>query len=548
MQTLTIQKYIDGTTTPIKGVVFLITDSTGAALGNSTGEFTTDRNGRIVLNGLTPGITVTAKEIRAAEGYVLDSMPQSITIKEGEAQVLTFYNKADGGLELIKVDGADKTKRIANTTFEIRRMDGGLVDTITTGKDGRATLSLDAGSYYAVETEAGAGYKLDNTPQYFTIEDGKTTTLTVTNTAISGILLHKTDSVTGKGIQGVTFILYNSGNTPIGQYTTDNTGYIRIEGLEAGQYFLRELENEGYVPDTSMKTIYVKSGETTLVEWKNIPITAQIQITKKSADYNPTNGLAAGTLLEGAVFEIYDKAGNLVDTIKSDNRGLAASRPLPLGRYTIKEVKAPANYGINDAELTAYLEHEGQILRLEVQDKSLTTGVSITKTGPKEVMAGQPVRYQFTGIANTSNVRLDSFYWRDTLPAEVSLDTVVTGTWNYAGTYKITYRVNGGEPMTLADNLNTRQNYRLAASPVALGLAADQRVTEIMFVFGQAPAGFAQVEAPSLYCTALVWLAGGSFVNTADVGGVYNGQWVQSISRWVTNVYAKPVLLPRTGY
>ena len=49
--------------------------------------------------------------------------------------------------------------------------------------------------------------------------------------------------------------------------------------------------------------------------------------TKKSADYNATNGLPAGTLLEGAVFEIYDKAGNLVDTIKSSTRGLAVSNP-----------------------------------------------------------------------------------------------------------------------------------------------------------------------------------------------------------------------------
>ena len=47
-----------------------------------------------------------------------------------------------------------------------------------------------------------------------------------------------------------------------------------------------------------MKTVYVKSGETTLVEWENTPITGQIQITKRSADYNSTNGLPAGTLLE----------------------------------------------------------------------------------------------------------------------------------------------------------------------------------------------------------------------------------------------------------
>ncbi|OUO24345.1 hypothetical protein B5F88_19865, partial [Flavonifractor sp. An306] len=199
---------------------------------------------------------------------------------------------------------------------------------------------------------------------------------------------------------------------------------------------------------------------------------------------------------------------------------------------------------------TAYLEHEGQIVKFEVTNKSLTTGVSITKTGPKEIMAGQPVCYTFSGIANSSNVRLDNFYWRDTLPAEVRLDTVVTGTYNFPGTYKITYRVNGGEYRTLADNLSTSKNYTLAASATALGLASNERVTEVMFVFGQAPAGFAQVEKPYLHCTAVANLASTSFVNVADVGGVYNGQWVQAVSRWVTTVYGKPVIptLPRTGY
>ena len=311
---------------------------------------------------------------------------------------------------------------------------------------------------------------------------------------------------------------------------------------------MRELENKGYVPDTQLKTVYVKSGETTLIEWKNIPVTAQIQITKKSADYNSTNGLPAGTPLEGAIFEIRDKASNLVDRVQSDSNGLAATKPLPLGRYTIKETKAPAHYGVNENEWTAYLEHEGQIVRFEIADKSLVTGVSITKTGPKQIMNGQPVIYRFSGIANTSNVRLDSFYWRDAIPAQVRLQTVVTGTYNFPGTYKITYRVNGGEPRTLADNLSTQRNYTLAASQTALGLKSSELVTEVMFVFGQAPAGFAQVEAPVLNCQAIPNILAYSFVNQADVGGNYNGQWVQGMSRWVTNVYKKPVKLPRTGY
>ena len=135
-----------------------------------------------------------------------------------------------------------------------------------------------------------------------------------------------------------------------------------------------------------------------------------------------------------------------------------------------------------------------------------------------------------------------------TLPAEVSLESVTTGTYNFPGNYKITYRVNGGEPRTLADNLSTSKNYTLAASAAALGLASNERVTEIMFVFGQAPAGFAQVEAPAVHCTVIANPTAASFVNVADVGGVYNGQWVQGVSRWVTNVYQKPTPLPRTGY
>ena len=544
-------------TVPLEGVKFEIkyadgryVDDGGGTL-SSKGIYYSDSTGKITLSGVTG--TVIATELESVSGYTIDpdSQSQTVTINPNDTQTLRFYNNAVGGVEIIKVSSADKTKRIPNTTFEIRRVsDDALVDTVTTGKTGSVFVTLEDDSYYAVETESADGFKLDNTPHYFTVKDGSCPPLTVTNAPLSGILLHKISTADGKGIPGVSFILYDSGHNPIDQQTTDDRGYAWFEDLTvSGRYYLRELENEGYIPDTQERTVYVKAGETTKVTWKNTPITGQIQIVKKSADYNPTTGLPAGTLLEGAVFEITDKAGNVVDTIRSDSRGLAVSKPLPLSRYTIREVKAPSNYGVNEQELTAYLEHEGQIVRFEVTNKSLTTGVSIAKTGPKEAMSGQPVRYTFSGISNTSNVRLDSFYFRDSLPAQVRLSTVVTGTWNFPGTYKITYRVNGGEHRTLADNLSTSKSYTLDASAAALGLAGNERVTEIMFVFGQAPAGFAQVEKPYLNCTAVSNLnAGSSFVNIADVGGVYNGTWVQAISRWVTKVYGKPIPLPRTGY
>ena len=339
----------------------------------------------------------------------------------------------------------------------------------------------------------------------------------------------------------------------MGTYESDNEGYVYVDGgLADGKYTVRELEcAQGYILDTVPKTFYVEYGGYTTITWPNTAVRGQIQIVKKSTEYNSVNGLPAGTLLEGATFEIYnERTGNKVDTIITGANGLASSKALPLGRYTIRETKAPANYGTSTETYTAALEYSGQIVRLEISNKSLSTGVSIEKTGPKEAMSGQPVRYVFSRIGNTSNVMLQSFYWRDTLPASVRLDKVVTGTYNFPSTYKIVYKVNStGDYRTLADSLSTSRNYTLAASPAALGLAANEQVTEVMFVFGQVPGGFSQVEAPMLHCITLPGLVpGSSFVNVADVGGTYNGVWVQGVTRWVTTVYGKPTPLPRTGY
>ena len=557
---LLVKKIDSVTHKPLSDVEFFVTTADGTVVGDANGKYVTDSAGTFTITDIVPGTTLVVKETRARDGYLLDDAPQTATVKAGQTVTLEFRNQPQGSLIINKLSSADKKTPLEGVLFQITYSDGSFVDNgalsskglYRTDKNGQIILSGITGTVIVTEVETIKGYRIDDASRSQTIEvrANDTQTLWFYNRPISGILIHKISSVDGKAIPGVTFLLYDSTNAPIAQATSDDRGYAYFEDLSAGRYYLRELENEGYVRDTQKKTVYVKSGETTEVEWENTPITGQIQITKRSADYNHTNGLPAGTLLEGAVFEITDKAGNVVDTIRSNSRGLAVSKQLPLSRYFIREVKAPEHYGISEKELTVYLEYEGQIARLEVEDKSLTTGVSITKTGPKEIMANQPVRYAFSNIANTSNVSLSNFYWRDTLPAQVRLEKVVTGTYNFPGTYKIVYRVNGGDYRTLADNLSTSKNYTLAASSVALGLASNERVTEIMFVFGQAPAGFSQVEAPYLHCKAVARLPAGSFVNVADAGGTYNGTWVQAVSRWVTSVYGKPTVpkLPRTGY
>ena len=556
---LIIVKQDSITKEPLEGVQFKIVyadgsyvDAEGGTL-SSTGLYWTDKEGKITISGISGTVVVT--EVETIPGYTIDenSRTQTVVVNPNDTQTLYFYNTPVGGLQIIKSD-KDSGKRIAGVKFEIRKMNGEIIGAYTTDSDGVIYLpEAESGWYTVTELEAASGYLLDTTPHRIEVKDGQTVTLEITNHKSSRILLHKVDKATGKGIYGAVFLLYDSNRNPIGEYVTDQDGYIYAdEGLADGRYYLREIKAApGYVLDPELKTIYVRYGSTTEIEWSNTAECGQIQIIKKSADDNATNGLPAGTLLEGAVFEIYDKAGNVVDTIKSDRNGRAVSKTLPLSRYTVREIKAPANYSINPTVMTAYLEFNGQIVTFEVQNTSVSTGVSIKKTGPVQAVPSQPIRYVFSQIKNSSNVALDSFYWRDQLPAQVTLSKIVTGSYNQPLSYKVVYKTNlSGDYRTLADNLSTSKVYVLDARPAVLGLAANERVTEVMFVFGNVKAGFAQVETPYIYATARSGLANNaSVVNVADVGGLYNGQWIQAVSRWLTTVYTKTtVKLPKTGY
>ncbi len=556
-QTLTIQKYVDGTTDPIQGVHFLVTDSSGKVLGPNNGEYITDKNGRIVIEDITPGTTITAKETRTISGYVLDTTPQSILIKEGEAQTLTFYNKSEGGLELVKVSKSDKTQRIPNTTFEIRKMDGGLVETVTTDSNGRIHVNLEAGDYYAVEIEAGEGFKLDNTPQYFTVKDGKTTTLTVTNEAFSGIIIHKVNSVTKDGIYGVKFLVYDQNKNPIGEYTTDDQGYIYIDDLTVkgkGKLFIRELEAaEGYELDKEYKTVYVQPGKTIEIEWENVPITGQFQIRKYAAEYNEVTGTAAGAPLKGAVYEISEaRSGKVVDYITTDARGVAASKPLPLGRYKITEVTAPPYWKLSGTVFDETLEYSGQIIKLSDYDKPSNLGVTITKRGNAQALAGSQMRYDIT-VGNTSNVALENFYWHDRVPTDATRATVLTtGTYSARLNYRVLYKTNYRTGyQVLASNLLTSSNYSFSLN--AIPMQAGEYVTDVYFDFGKVPVGFQSTINPTLTVQVLGTVANNyQIINRADVGGKYQGTWETGQATWLTIVrrLTPPNLptLPKTGY
>lgn len=550
--------------TPLEGVQFKITYADGSYLPDenghlsSNGLYWTNSEGQIVLSNVTGTLVVT--EVQSIPGYTIDpnTQSQTVVVNPDDTQELWFYNAPVGGIEIIKVNASKTSERIPDTTFEIRRMDDGLVDTITTDRNGRAFLFLEDGSYYAVEVEANPDFILDDTPHYFEVKDGEVTTLRLANAAKSGILIHKVDT-SGEGIYGVKFLLYDQHKNPIGEFVSDDDGWVYITADDlpdgantSGRFYLRELEAaEGYILDEEYKTVYVRPGHTAEIEWVNEAITGQIQIYKYAAEYNEVTGTPAGVPLQGAVYEISNaRTGKVVDYITTDARGVAASKPLPLTRYKVVEVTAPAYWQVDPTVHDITLEYAGQIIKVSAYDKPSNLGVTITKRGNAEVLAGQTMRYDLT-VANTSNVALENFYWHDKIPYDVArATTLTTGTYSARLNYRILYKTNYQTTyQVLASNLLTSNNYSFALN--AIPMQAGEVVTDIYFDFGKVPVGFQSTAGPTL--SVIVngnTVNGYQLVNRADAGGQYQGTWQTAQASWVTIVrkYTTTPDLPKTGY
>lgn len=549
---LTIKKIDEETRQPLKNAKFKITKSNGELVK----EAETDVNGTITLTGL-PDCSLVVTEIAAPTGYILQDTPKTIEVKAGQSYELTFTNKKAYGLQIRKVvKGTGEA--LAGAKFKVEKVSGERIGEYTSNSAGLVNISgLEDGIYVVTEIKAPDGYRIDTNPKNVIVKAGELATVEFENAKMSSVRIKKIDSVTKGPIPGVRFLIKDKNKNIVGEYTTDSDGYIELENdLEEGKYYAEEIQAApGYIRDTQERTFRVKRGETTEIVWENTAQYGQIQVIKKSKDYNSINGLPAGTLLQGATFEIYDKAQNVVDTVVSNERGLAISKLLPLGRYTIKETKAPKYYGVSGETFEAEIEFASQIVRLEVLDESVYTNVVIGKSGPKQVTPGMQMKWTISRVANNSSIRLTSFYWRDNLPYQaVQLDKIVTGTYNTRIPYKVVYKTNFNQtPRTLADNLDPSVNRVLQATPTALGLKSGEAVTQIMFIFGTVPSGFRMVDNAYIYGTVRKSASGSSFVNKADVGGLNDSQqWIMSNDAWTTTIYRAPTYkkptLPTTGW
>ena len=523
---------------PLEGVSFSVSKMNGEKIGT----FKTDKEGMVYISDLEDGY-YTVTETEGLEGYHWDKEPKTVEVKSGKQTILEVENQPYSGLVIEKTNSRTGDP-IEGVEFLVTKFNGEQIGYYETDESGLIVIEgLEEGTYLVKETKEAKGYKLDSEAKEVEINP------------MSSVLIHKIDSVTGEGIPGVKFLLYDSDNEPIGQFETDDEGYIWIrKELPEGKYKLRELEPaEGYISDNSEKTFYVQKGRTTEIEWENTPEVGQIVITKRSSEFNELTGLPAGSPLSGAVFEIYNTTGNLVDKISSGSNGVAASKGLPVGVYTIKEVSAPRYYALNDKTLLAEIRHNGDIVRFEVLNSSISLNLTVQKKGPNAASPGQTIQYDIYEVQNGSTGTLENFYIHDRIPTDATRALkIVTGTYSERMYYKITYKTNYRDYRVLAENLLTKNSYEYSLHPNVLGLANGEYVTDVRLEFPKASPGFKMLENMSVFCQVMPNMPKDyRIVNRADVGGRYGNEWESAKTSWNTTVWTvntPPVTLPKTGY
>ena len=319
-------------------------------------------------------------------------------------------------------------------------------DTIVCDEDGFAsTKLLPYGVYTVHQIKGWAGRELITDFDVFINKDGKTYKFLINNKNFESYLkVVKLDKETGKRIpyEGAAFEIYDSNNhritmqytypqvTSIHTFYTNKEGYlITPEKLPYGDYTLKEVQAPyGYVlddtpipfsitqknssTDTGVTVVKVKARDVAQKGVINITKTGEIfsSVEENNGVYTPKYSVGN---LKGTVFEIYAAEdittldgtvrydqGSLVDTIITDDDGVAKSKELYLGKYTVIEKTAPNGYVHNAAKYDAELTYAGQNVSVTSTDLSVYNDRQKVSVSLKKIMANDKT----FGIGNNGEI------------------------------------------------------------------------------------------------------------------------------------------------
>lgn len=585
-----LPKYINSWTTDETGTVMTneqlpagkyqleeLSSPKGYLVSNAPVEFEVTSNTayETLPDGSTPVITIKQKD-KAVKGKINVEKKGEVLVDFKDGKFI--YEERGLANAKYQIYAREDVLDPANDGAVIYKKDT-LVDTIITNAEGKAvSKELPLGEYSVKECLAPENFILSDTIKNVSLTyKDQNTSIVFDNASFTNerqkaeVNVYKKDKDDERLLANAEFSLYAKNditnykgeviikaNDLIETAISDENGKAIFKAdLPLSQFLLKETKApKGYIASDEIITIDAKyKGQDVKIlnleyEMKNEKMKGHIQVIKTSSEDNGYSKLPKGSPLENVVFEIYDSENNLVDKITTDKNGKAVSKEHVIGKYTIKEVSSAKYYLLNEKVYDAEIVDDGTI-DVNITNDNVDIDVEIKKEGFIETQNKDNIFYNFSDIKNNSNVPLDNFTWRDTLPTEaVRIDKIYTGTWNEDLEYAVYYKTNKTEEYKLfKDKLNTQKIYELNFNE--LKLAEDEYVTEYEFRFGKVKIGFKEVESTILYCNMLDGLGNGFvFTNHTKVSGTYYDAYVEDTDDWTTITYFKEIkvdeVLPRT--
>ncbi len=372
--TLTIIK-VDENDKPLAGVKFNIYDENKKVVDT----IVTDNAGIAKSKELVKG-KYYYQEIEAPKGIIVDKTMYEFEIVKNNQNVvknmINYYEK--GMLKIVKYDSNHKT--LSGVKFEITDSKGNLVDTITTNSEGVATSKeLTTGVYYYQEVYAPANVVMDKEKHKFELtEENQVVSKEVVNEIKTGKLTIIKVDENDKPLAGVKFNIYDLNKKLVDTIVTNDEGVAKSKELEMGKYYYQEIEApEGIVVDNTMYEFeIVEDGQNVIKNMINYYAKGSLQI-KKYDNHKQ--------VLAGVKFEITDEKGVVVDTITTDDLGIANSKKLPLGTYYYQETEAPSHVVMDKEKHEFVLTENNQVITKTVENKVITGLLTIIKVDENEI-------------------------------------------------------------------------------------------------------------------------------------------------------------------
>ena len=299
------------------------------------------------------------KEIATLDNYVLNDNKHYFEVKnDGEIISETIINEfIRGTLEFTKTDLVSG-EVIPNVKLEIYNENDELIFSGLTDENGKVVIEeLKVGKYYIVEIDPVEGYVLNEEKVYFEIkENGEVVKAEMTNKKITSTLKITKVNEEEKVLSGVKFGIYDLEDNLLFEKETDANGYIEIE-LEYGKYYFKEISTlEGYVLNEE-KIYFEVTEDGAIIEETiiNENIEGSFELTK--VDF------ATGELIPNALIEIFNEAGELVFSGRTDENGVIVVEGLKYGKYSYVEKEAPEGYILNEEIHYFEILEDGTIIK-----------------------------------------------------------------------------------------------------------------------------------------------------------------------------------------